>query len=187
MFDSNIHFHPNPVFDRLLKIVISALFVCVFAPIKVAMSAELPITLQTLAVLIPSILFGGLTGGLATLIYVICLGLGMPLRPGHEVGPDVLWGLHGGFYHGFVLAAFAVGFIAQRWTGKSWLGMGLLLLIGHIIIIALGLFWKWRLVPPEDATLVLKELSRAAILKVAIGWLLLNLLRRMIERDKKPA
>ena len=73
-----------------------------------------PLTMQTLAVLV----VGGLLGprlGVAAVLAYLALGLaGAPVFHGGVAGPAVLLGPTGGYLLGFVPAAFVVGLFAQR-------------------------------------------------------------------------
>jgi biotin transport system substrate-specific component len=136
-----------------------------------------PLTMQTLAVL----LIGGLLGprlGAATVVGYLGLGLaGAPVFHSGLAGPAVLAGPTGGYLIGFVPAAFLMGY-AVRWamTRRSLTGQFALLATGAIVaeaaIYAVGLPWLAVLVTGGD-------LARAAAVG-AVPYLLGDLLKAAV-------
>jgi len=74
-----------------------------------------PMTLQTLAVLLAGGLLGPVWGPVSMLVYLAVGVAGAPVFSGGSAGVQVLLGPRGGFLLGFVLAAFVVG-LASRWS-----------------------------------------------------------------------
>lgn len=73
-----------------------------------------PITLQTLGVMLAGAILGARKGALAVTVYVV-LGLaGLPILAGGAAGLGVLAGPTGGFLLSFIPAAFAIGWLAAR-------------------------------------------------------------------------
>lgn len=77
------------------------------------------ITLQTLFVLLAGILFGARLGALSQLIY-IALGLfGLPVFSGFTGGLSSVFKPSFGFLIGFIVAAYLVGFLAEKYLYQS--------------------------------------------------------------------
>jgi biotin transport system substrate-specific component len=73
-----------------------------------------PITLQTLGVMLAGAILGARKGALAVTVYV-ALGLaGLPILAGGAAGLGVLAGPTGGFLLSFIPAAFVIGWLAAR-------------------------------------------------------------------------
>lgn len=73
-----------------------------------------PITLQTLGVMLAGAILGARKGALAVTVYVV-LGLaGLPILAGGAAGLGVLAGPTGGFLLSFIPAAFVIGWLAAR-------------------------------------------------------------------------
>ncbi len=73
-----------------------------------------PVTMQVFGVILSGLLLGGRLGALAQLQY-IALGLaGAPVFAGWIGGPAALLGPSGGYIPGFVVGAYAAGFIFHR-------------------------------------------------------------------------
>lgn len=75
--------------------------------------AQVPITLQTLAVVLAGMLLGPRLGALAALLYLVLLAVGLPIGSGMRGGLAVFFGPSGGFLIAFPISAFFCGLIAQ--------------------------------------------------------------------------
>jgi biotin transport system substrate-specific component len=98
-----------------------------------------PITMQTLAVLLVGSTLGATRGALSMALY-LALGLvGLPVYSEGASGPAVLFGATGGYIIGFVFAAALTGWLAQRNWDKKFLGAAVSFSAGTIVIFAFGL------------------------------------------------
>ncbi len=76
--------------------------------------SPVPITGQTMAVLLVGALLGSRRGALAVLAYIAEGLAGLPVFAGGAAGLARLFGPTGGYLVGFVAAAFLVGWLAER-------------------------------------------------------------------------
>lgn len=97
-----------------------------------------PITLQTLFVLLSGILIGPKLGALSQIIYIALALIGLPIFSGFSGGPQIILKPSFGFALGFIFAAYIVGIIVH---GNSNIKYRLLIgtLLGSTIIYAFGL------------------------------------------------
>lgn len=72
-----------------------------------------PITLQTLAVMLTGLVLGPLRGGLAVLLYLLLGFVGLPVFSRGQSGLQVLSGPTAGYLVSFLVAAIVVGLVAQ--------------------------------------------------------------------------
>jgi biotin transport system substrate-specific component len=72
-----------------------------------------PITLQTLAVMLTGLVLGPVRGGLAVLLYLLLGFVGLPVFSRGQSGLQVLSGPTAGYLLSFVVAALVVGLAAQ--------------------------------------------------------------------------
>lgn len=100
-----------------------------------------PITLQTLAVIISGMVLGSRWGALSQLEYV-ALGLaGAPVFAGGKAGLVHLLGPTGGYLIGFIGAAFMAGLIVELWKSGGWLRFLLAGTAGIIVVYFVGALW----------------------------------------------
>src|SRR5579885_1162947 len=97
-----------------------------------------PVTLQTLAVLLTGAALGSKRGALAMLAYLAEGSAHLPFFAGGESGFPLLTG---GYLVGFVLAAFVVGWLCERGLDRSLLTSALAMLPGSVIIYLVGATW----------------------------------------------
>lgn len=76
--------------------------------------SPVPITFQTLGVFLSSAMLGGKRGGTAVLVYVMLGAMGLPVFAGGTGGLGVILGPTGGYLIGFIIAAYAIGFLIDR-------------------------------------------------------------------------
>ena len=99
----------------------------------------IPITLQTLAVILSGIIGGALVGFLSQVIYIVFIMLGLPLAAGFKGGLVVLLGPTAGFLYGFPIASTLSGLIEFR--GKSRFRLFLASMLGVFAVYPTGLLW----------------------------------------------
>lgn len=126
----------------LKGMVFAALFAALTAavsPIKIPLGfTPVPITLQTLMVLLAGAMLGSNLGALAMLIYVLVGALGLPVFAGGAAGFGALFGPTGGYLFGFIAAAYVVGKLVEKSKKPKYLQIIIAMLIGTLIIYLFG-------------------------------------------------
>jgi biotin transport system substrate-specific component len=132
----------NALVRDIFLVTFGSLLVAVFAQIRIPLPfTPVPITGQTLAVLLVGAALGSKRGSASMLLY-LTLGLaGMPVFAGGEAGLAYLSGATGGYLLGFIVAAYAVGRLAERGLERKFRTAILPFLIGQSIIYGLGVLW----------------------------------------------
>jgi len=102
--------------------------------------SRVPVTAQTLAVLMIGALFGSRRGCLAALAYVIAGTAGLPIFSTGG-GLAVLRGFSGGYLVGFAPAAFLTGRLAEKGWDRRIATTVPAMVLGNIVIYAFGLAW----------------------------------------------
>ena len=103
-----------------------------------------PLTLQTLVVLVLGAAYGGRLAAATVALYLIEGALGLPVfagTPEKGIGIAYMMGPTGGFLAGFLVAAGFVGWCAERGWDRSVLKLVAVMAAGHAIIFAFGLSW----------------------------------------------
>lgn len=131
--------------------------VALFAAIVVALGVmppvtlgiiPVPITLQTLGVMLAGAVLGPVRGGLVCLLIILLVVIGLPVLAGGRGGLGIIPGPTGGFLVGWVPGAFVTGWLVRRFVRK---GAGPLrqiatyfaacVLGGIVVVYALGIPW----------------------------------------------
>ena len=102
-----------------------------------------PISGQTLGVLLVGTAFGWLLGGLTLLLYLAEIAVGLPFAAEGEGGLEVLTlaTASGGYIWGFLAAAILMGWLANRGWDRSIRSSISVMLLGHIVIYVFGISW----------------------------------------------
>jgi biotin transport system substrate-specific component len=100
-----------------------------------------PITGQTLAVLIVGSTLGAVRGSLSMILYAMLGILGLPVFSEASKGFGVIAGPTGGYIIGFIFAAALTGWLAQRAWDHRILGAIASFAAGTVVTFAIGLPW----------------------------------------------
>lgn len=132
--------HNTTVFNMLLTLA-GTLFVALLAQIRIGLPWDVPITGQTLGVLLVGSVLGSRLGLVSLLLYVALGSIGLPFYAGGQSGMSHLFGPTAGYLFSYPIVAALMGWLAERgWDRKvttTVLGMGL----GNLIIYGLGVLW----------------------------------------------
>jgi biotin transport system substrate-specific component len=114
-----------------------------------------PMTLQTLAVLLVGFAYGSRLGAATVLAYLAEGAMGLPVFSNGGAGAAYLLGPTGGFLAGFVAMAWMAGFAAERGMARGVAGTVLAGLLASAALYIPGLAWP---------------LSLATALGIEAGW-----------------
>jgi len=143
-----------------------------------------PMTLQTLVVLVIGATYGLRLGGAAVALYIAQGAMGMPVFAGPVAGAAYLAGPTGGFIFGFLAAALVMGFMAERGWDRSLARVTVMMVIGHAVIFAFGLSWLSALMPLGKAWAVgAAPFLAATILKTALAVAMMQAAWTFARRD----
>lgn len=99
----------------LARIALFAALIAILGLIpKIALASGVPITAQSLGVMLAGAVLGARRGGLAVLLFVFAVALGLPLLAGGRGGLGVFASPTVGFVIGFPIAAFVTGLVVER-------------------------------------------------------------------------
>jgi biotin transport system substrate-specific component len=100
--------------------------------------SPVPVTGQTLAVGLVGATLGA-RRGMASLALYALLGLLLPIYADGAHGWSVVWGASGGYILGFVFAAGAIGWLAERGADRRVAAAFAAFVVGQLIVFAFGL------------------------------------------------
>lgn len=124
----------------LFLILTGSWLVALFAHVEIPLH-PVPITGQTFAVLLVGALLGSKRGAAAMLAYIAQGAAGLPFFAGGASGIGILTGATAGYLLGFVGAAYAVGWLAERGLERSVRTSILPFLVGTVLIYIFGAAW----------------------------------------------
>ena len=109
-----------------------------FPPLTIPV-ANVPITAQSLGVMLAGALAGSKRGGLALLLFIALVAAGMPLLAGGRGGFGIFLTTSGGFLLAWPIAAFVIGWLFEKHQGEPPIILAMVyLVIGGIGIVYLG-------------------------------------------------
>lgn len=156
-------------YDALL-IAGGSLLIALSAQIAVRLPfSPVPITAQTLTVLLLGALLGRRRAALTVLAYIAQGLAGLPVFAGGAAGLAYLLGPTGGYLVGFVAAAWTTGWLAERGWDRRILSTALAMLIGNVVLYAFGLAWLSLYVGGAALTLGLLPFLAGDLLKIALA------------------
>jgi biotin transport system substrate-specific component len=134
-----------------------------------------PMTLQTLVVLLIGASYGWRLGGATVALYLMQGAMGMPVFAGPTAGIGYMMGPTGGFLLGFLAAALVMGFLAERGWDRSLLRVTVMMAIGHAVIFVFGLAQLSLVMPFAKAwTVGAAPFVAATLVKTALAITLMQ-------------
>lgn len=131
---------PRHLVVDITLVVLGAALVGGFAQLYVPLW-PVPITGQTLAVLLVGATLGTIRGALALTVYAALGIIGVPWFSEAESGFDVIAGPTGGYIIGFIASAALVGWLSERqWDRRIFKAIATFL-GGTLVVFAFGLPW----------------------------------------------
>ncbi len=142
-----------------------------------------PMTLQTLVVLVVGAAFGARLAAATVALYLAEGLLGLPVFAGAVAGPAYMAGPTGGYLAGFFVAAALVGWLAERGWDRSWPGLIAAMTLGHALIFTLGFAWLAVLIGPAKAfALGVAPFALASVVKTLLACALVRAAWGAVER-----
>ena len=141
-----------------------------------------PMTLQTLVVLMIGAAYGWQLGGATIIAYLTEGAVGLPVFAGPVGGFAPLVGPTAGYLFGFVLAALATGWLSQRGWDRSVLWLFAAMGIGHLLILGAGFAWLafgMKLGVDKAWFVGIVPFLAASLVKNALGATLVPAIRRL--------
>ena len=147
--------HTSGWLRDVILILLGALFVAVLAQVEVPLPfTPVPITGQTFGVLLVGAALGSRRGAASLVSYLLMGIIGLPFFAGGAHGLDIVIGATGGYFIGFVLAAYVVGLLAERGLERNMRTALIPFLVGTLLIYLCGVSWL---------AIVLGSLSKAVV------------------------
>jgi biotin transport system substrate-specific component len=144
-----------------------------------------PMTLQTLVVLLIGAAYGWRLGVATVIAYLGEGAAGLPVFAGPVGGLAPLVGPTAGYLFGFIAAAFITGWLSERGWDRSVPRLFVAMGMGHIVILAAGFAWLAfgvRLGVDKAWQVGVVPFIAASVIKNALGAVLIPAIRRIVDR-----
>jgi len=130
---------PGTLLSDAVLVVGAAGFVGLLAQISIHLSfTPVPITGQTLGVLLAGTALGWKRGTVAMVLYGVAGLIGLPWFAGHQSG---YVGASFGYIVGFVFCAALCGYLAERGADRSLLKSVPAMVAGEVVMYGIGVIW----------------------------------------------
>ncbi len=134
---------------------------------QITLVSGVPITAQSLGVMLCGTVLGARRGALAVLLFLVLVAIGLPILSGGRGGIGVFAGPSAGFLVGFPVAAFVAGLITERMPAPVGVASLIGAALGGIVVLyAFGISGMALVIGktlPEAALLVTPYLIGDAI------------------------
>jgi biotin transport system substrate-specific component len=135
-----------------------------------------PITGQTLAVLLVAVTLGAVRGGISMVLYALLGIVGLPVFSDSSSGWSVVAGPSGGYIIGFIFSAILTGWLAQREWDRKLLRSFVAFLIGSVVTFAFGLPWLATFLGAVGAPNDLQSVLQAGLYPFILGGVIKSIL-----------
>ncbi len=120
----------------------AALLTALLAQVAIPVAGSpVPITGQTLAVVLTAAALGPLRGLSGQALYLVLGAVGLPFYSEAASGWDVVFGATGGYIVGFLPAAYLIGLAARMGQDRRVTRALPLFVLGQLVIFAVGVPW----------------------------------------------
>ncbi|MBF9231897.1 biotin transporter BioY [Microvirga alba] len=161
----------------IVLMVVGSALLTISAKVQVPLP-YVPMTMQTMVVLIIGASYGLRLGGATVALYLAEGAMGMPVfanTPPLAAGISYFLSPTGGFLFGFLAAALVMGFMAERGWDRSLARVIVMMTIGHAVIFAVGLSWLSAIMPFAKAwTVGAAPFVAATLVKTALAAALMQ-------------
>ena len=182
------HFRPQIEKEALIydfiMIMGASIFIALSAQIAFSVPfSPVPITGQTLAVVLTGALLGSRRGGLAIVAYLLEGISGLPVFAQAQFGIIHLVGPTGGYLIGFIPAAYLSGLLSESGWGKSIFSALGIMTLSTVIIFICGLSWLSLFFGNNNVFEVgLYPYLVGAVIKITLAAVLFRLGWRVIDK-----
>ncbi len=165
----------NILYSSRMQIILGIILLFACSQVQIPLK-PVPITLQTLAVLLIGLTYKPRQACEVIFSYLLVGAVGAPIFAGFSGGYAHLMGPTGGYFLGFIVAAPAIAWLFSTFTQKTWGAIFASCIAGQAIIYIFGVSWLTKFVgfdlavkgglfpfilPGTVKTLILTSLIRA--------------------------
>ena len=165
----------DTILRKLALVLFGSILVAAAAQVSVPMF-PVPMTLQTLAIMLIGLTYGSRLAGATLVAYLGQGAMGLPVFAGGAFGLAPLMGPTAGFLFGFVAMAFVMGWLVERGLNRGF-GLFSAALIATALLFVPGVLWLFAITPLDlqgafmagAAPFLLGELVKVAIAALIVS------------------
>ena len=154
MTHENTLIHADGLLRKAALVLGGSLFIAIAAQISVPMY-PVPMTLQTLAILLVGLTMGSRLGALTVVAYLAEGAMGLPVFA-NAMNGAAFFGPTAGFLVGFIGLAWVAGFAAEKGLAKGIVGTALAGIVASALLYIPGIAWP---------------MSVASLTGIEAGWI----------------
>jgi len=150
--------------------------------------SPVPVTGQTLGVLLIGTSYGSGIGLATFAIYLLAGIVGAPVFAGASFGMEKITGATGGYLIGMLITTYVLGLLAKRNLDQKFLTALPSMLLGNVIIFSCGIIWLHHFTGKDWTWTINAGLTPfivGEILKIAIAGTSLPILWRLVNAKKQ--
>lgn len=140
----------SKVWNELLVVFGGVLLLFAASQIEIPLK-PVPITLQTVAVILIGLTYSPRRAVEAIVLWLGLCAAGVPVLAGFSGGLVKLVGPTGGYLAGFVIIAYLMPMLKQKFSLNSWRSDVALTLSGTLVVYTCGVIWLTHLIGFENA------------------------------------
>ncbi len=163
----------SSVWNELMVVLGGVILLFAASQIEIPLK-PVPITLQTVAVMLIGLTYTPRRAVEAHLIWLGLAAVGLPVLSGFAGGLAYFGGPTLGYLVGFVLSVYVMAMLKEKYSLNSWISDALLCLLGTVIVFSLGVAWLSQLIGFSNALMhgvvpfILPGLVKAGLLCTAL-------------------
>lgn len=137
----------RPWLKSALLVIGASALIALSAQVRIPLPfTPVPISMQSFMVLLLAGMLGSKKGSFAVIAYLAEGALGLPVFASGHAGWSYLTGTTGGYFIGFIVAAYVVGWLLERKRNPSTLYLISSYALGTVAILAIGAGWLSKFV-----------------------------------------
>ncbi len=185
LIDTHLKQDTKSFYANICLSFMGACILALCAQISVALPfTPVPVTAQSLAVLLIGAAFGAKRAFATTCLYIVFGLIGLPVFSAGAAGLATLSGVTGGYLIGFVFAATIMGYAGDKAKDRSLSTALVTFLLGHIIIFACGLTWLSFYVPTNKViSLGLMPFLPGMVFKTVLAAIIMPGLWKFVSKE----
>jgi biotin transport system substrate-specific component len=173
----------RPLVRQTVLAVLGSLLLWASAKVQVPMW-PVPMTMQSFVVLVIGMAYGSRLGAATVALYLVEGAVGLPVfagTPERGIGFAYMMGPTGGYLIGFLVAAVAVGSLAERGWDRTLPKAVAAMAIGTVLLFVPGVAWLAALIGwPKAIATGLTPFLAGSVVKLALAAALLPLASRAL-------